>query len=172
MRFPSTNGKIKIDHLAEETVSLESLVITPIIEASDDPSSIELDPFEFLNICNGGATVNWNAILQDGPDNRDIFRVQYETQIFWMFIDGQWLIIQKDIKLEIIKFSIGCKEANHRLGMVKSQFAVWCEILNVLKYKINVSLQFRQVRIGLPKQNIIRECTDLTFILDNTLTAS
>ncbi|GFS62505.1 uncharacterized protein TNCV_1262861 [Trichonephila clavipes] len=68
------------DHLAEGTVSPESLVITPIIEASDDPSSTELYLFEFLKICNGGATVNWNAILQDGPDNRDV-RVSQSASI-------------------------------------------------------------------------------------------
>ncbi|GFW27974.1 hypothetical protein TNCV_768541 [Trichonephila clavipes] len=61
--------------------------------------------------------------------------------------------------------------ANHRFGMVKSQFVVWRKIPNVLKDKINVSLQFRQVRIGFPKNNIIRECADLTFPLDNTLNA-
>ncbi|GFW07466.1 hypothetical protein TNCV_3915991 [Trichonephila clavipes] len=32
MRFHSTNGKLKRDHLAEGTVSPESLVITPIFE--------------------------------------------------------------------------------------------------------------------------------------------
>ncbi|GFU87729.1 hypothetical protein TNCV_1121531 [Trichonephila clavipes] len=68
MRFHSTNGKVKRDHLGEGTVSSESLVISSIFEASDDPRSGELDLFEFLKICNRGATVNWNAILQDETD--------------------------------------------------------------------------------------------------------
>ncbi|GFY30829.1 hypothetical protein TNCV_3119891 [Trichonephila clavipes] len=33
MRFHSTNGKDKRDHLAEGTVSPESLIITPIFES-------------------------------------------------------------------------------------------------------------------------------------------
>ncbi|PRD29546.1 UNVERIFIED_CONTAM: hypothetical protein NCL1_29059 [Trichonephila clavipes] len=43
-------------------------ILTVAPNTSDDPSSAELDLFKFLKICNGGVTVNWNVILQDGPD--------------------------------------------------------------------------------------------------------
>ncbi|GFV88610.1 hypothetical protein TNCV_1244201 [Trichonephila clavipes] len=45
--------------------------------------------------------------------------------------------------------------------------AIWME-----EDPVKIIRWFRQVRIGLPKNNIIRECTDLTFPLDNTLNAS
>ncbi|PRD25491.1 UNVERIFIED_CONTAM: hypothetical protein NCL1_40752 [Trichonephila clavipes] len=61
------------EHLAEGSVSPEPL-------ASDDPSSADLDLFKFLKISNGGATVNWNAILQDGPDKCDV-RVSQSASI-------------------------------------------------------------------------------------------
>ncbi|GFX35574.1 hypothetical protein TNCV_103811 [Trichonephila clavipes] len=41
-------------------------------------------------------------------------------------------------------------------------------ITPVFEDKINVSLQFLQVRIGLPKNSIIRKCADHTFPLDIT----
>ncbi|PRD34755.1 UNVERIFIED_CONTAM: hypothetical protein NCL1_13652 [Trichonephila clavipes] len=65
-----------------ELIALDRLVgmLVYLRVLTSDDHSAELDLFKFLKICNGGATVNWNAILQDGFDKGDV-RVSQSASI-------------------------------------------------------------------------------------------
>ncbi|GFX82141.1 uncharacterized protein TNCV_2707711 [Trichonephila clavipes] len=119
--MPKRKRGLKTDEIQKVLADLED----EIFDDSDSDCELENEKDDLIS---AQRKINWNAALQDGPDNRDVrvsrsagicspitsrdvsqdvkpfsclkynivnmfvsqnFRVQYETQIFWLFVDGQ-----------------------------------------------------------------------------------
>lgn len=50
------------------------------------------------------------------------FGIENETQVFWMFIVGELLVLQKQGWFIFIKSLIGNEEGGNRFGWVETQF--------------------------------------------------